>query len=178
MKSVLGKLGIKKKVLLEGILDGKECYLCGGYRDKIIIAFMMDDIKEIEKVVYSVPDLKNVIEKDIKEEGDKKTEEEISLPTFLWDIYIVGFYNLSINKRLDVSEISKVHRDRYIARKIIIEYENETELIQKYNQIIDPQVYLNELYSRNSEEKELIDLHKIDESIKEIKGFLEITTKN
>ncbi|MGM2853651.1 hypothetical protein, partial [Bacillus cereus group sp. Bce028] len=71
-----------------------------------------------------------------------------------------------------------VHRDRYIARKIIIEYENETELIQKYNQIIDPQVYLNELYSRNSEEKELIDLHKFDESIKEIKGFLEITTKN
>lgn len=68
-----------------------------------------------------------------------------SIKSFLWDLYLIIIYNpQSENHKISDEIKNEIERDKFIARKILIEGQNE-EIIQKLNEIIYEEDVLKEI---------------------------------
>ncbi|MGP4105491.1 hypothetical protein [Virgibacillus sp. L01] len=173
MKELLDIIGVKNAFPLSDLIEFKECYLCTDNTDKVVIAFKMDTVDEMEEITLSIPVIKNYIEMMLDNAGSDNSGNS-ELPRFLWDMYVVGFYDTNHNTSLEPEVLAKVHRNKFIARKLIIQYEDFEDLKSQYMRAIEPHRYLNTLINdNNTEDPEEKSLKEIKSRFNYIKGLVE-----
>jgi hypothetical protein len=152
-----------KKIGLAGIVsfrleNGADCYICNVDGDKIILLLEIDSLDTIKMVTHSIPELKELIYNATDNPHNKEAvdQERIPLAKFLWDLYVIGLHRISLERTpFDQLDISQLERDRYAARKLVIEYENDEELEGHLTRIIYPHRELD-LYDDSGENEEKV----------------------
>lgn len=155
MQEVLNKL-VKNNVYHEFCLNDKEkiyCFLAN--RDKVVFIVDINDLSQIDHYTINLSEIRGEIFKKFSRDTDLyvnrngevvRNRERISMPALLWDLYVVGLHKYDNQGMLKfkIEDVEKVKRDRFIARKIIIEYKDEDELIQKFKEEILPNELLDD----------------------------------
>jgi len=119
----------------------------------------------IDKYSYNIfLDNEDITKKDIE-------VKFLDLRAFLWDIYIIGYINYENEPCYSDEDKSKIERDQFITRKIILEEASEKIIVRKVVSIIRPDIEFDlifDQYSRTIGEdkiiKNLLDLHLTDEN--------------
>ena len=151
--------GIKGGLNLEefaNILQLKECIsldeikdtlVCNLNQDKILIIKKINKLDEIDELVYTLPQIKGRLqERMANKKNISEVKSSIPLSKFLWDLYIIGLHEYgSEQEKFNEFEVAKLQRNRFIARKIIIEYISQQELISQFNQLVQPERALDEI---------------------------------
>lgn len=175
MKDILNYLNVKEYKTVY-FTSNITCYLFNYERDKLIIAFKTNKIDEIKKVNSLIPKFKEEIQQLIKNQNNIRNADEVRLPIsqFLWDLYLICFLDVSTDEEKLDQKIMEYERDRYISRKIVLKCNDINELKVKYEQLIFPHLFLDDLETEksveNGENKKEI---KINERVKYIKNYLD-----
>lgn len=114
-------------------------YLVKNSKDRVVIIVEIEEAEELLAYTKKLPQSGDTIRSLMKEIGDDKGFEgqKIKLAQYLWDLYVVGVYS-NKEKSLDPVKVSQIERDRFIARKIFVEYGEEQELLVQLHEIIYP----------------------------------------
>lgn len=155
-----------------------DAFVCNLNQDKILIIKQVTTLQEVEELVYTLPQLKEKLRESINNAQNLEEVEDLNLSKFLWDMYVIGLHQVTQeNNKFNEIDVAKLQRNRFVARKIIIEYKTEEELKKQFNQLVLPERTLNYLlkaYVNQEAEyqpKEIEELLKqIDEIIEEVKG--------
>lgn len=139
--------------------------------DKIVFLTEIKELKELDEYTMKLPELKNIILNQLLNGNETKyvtsdakiidipkqkyigdSEKSIfekrshmTIPAFLWDLYVVGFFKVDDNKYLPVDQVERIKRDQFIARKIVVEYTNEEDLYNRFNENIYPDQMMNSM---------------------------------
>lgn len=119
----------------------KGAYVCNLNEDKILIIIKIEQLDEINELVNRIPSVRNKIIREINNEKNLEYVEgnKIPMAKFLWDLYIIAMHKVINPESKFSSEIlSRFERDRFIARKIIIQYEHEQELVDEFRRVVFP----------------------------------------
>ncbi|PJI06544.1 MULTISPECIES: hypothetical protein [Clostridium] len=153
IKNELNKKGIKFK---EVEIGDELLYIVIYYNGRIFFIknlnglypdSLLDDSIFISDYVSS-----EKIEKQLNDKDKKNIFSDINLMAILWELYIVGIHLLDDkNTKYRQEEISKVEKDKFIARKIIIENSDKTKIIQELIDILEPSKKLEEIITVNEE---------------------------
>lgn len=179
MKEILNILNINEYEVYT--INGLRCVIYNFNDDKLLIAFKSEDLDDVNSVTSGLLDLLNEFKQNIINQDNLKhsplTKNKLSM--FLWDLYVICFYPKANLNDEELSKKYKLERDKYLARKIIINYDDNklAEMKNKYNTIVFPEEYLNEIKINETEIKELIDSIDVEEykkKIQEIEDFLKI----
>jgi hypothetical protein len=157
------------------VIEGIEgVIVCNLNKDKILILKKIEALDEIDDLVYMMPSFKESLRTRINNEKNTAfVTESINLSKFLWDLYIIGLHEYSTDEeKFNEYEVAKLQRSRFVARKIIIEYKDDNDLIKQFDQLVLPeraldnvlQVYTNRGPEYNPEEVEEL-LRRINELI-------------
>lgn len=111
--------------------------------DKIVFLFFCDNIERVWEFTNAILDMREEVFKIVRNKSEVKTR--IPIPAFLWDLYVVAVHDLTSSPPFDKLKIDQIERDRFIARKIIIEYNDESELLEKFTWCIRPEIELDRL---------------------------------
>lgn len=119
--------------------EAKLSYLVKNSKDRVIIIVEIEEVEELLAYTKKLPQSGDTIRTFMKEIGDDNVvgEQKITLAQYLWDLYIVGVYS-NKEKKLDPVKVSQIERDRFIARKLFVEYCDEQELLAQLYEIIYP----------------------------------------
>lgn len=181
-------------------IENKELYLLT-ISDKIVILKLFESDEEIDSIVEDASMLSGKLNSEdfinlYSISSDKDNEKKIlDLRAILWDVYIIGVHWLTDNKnKFKKEDISRIERNRLIARKIILEDCNLKKISMKIQEILEPTKKLkliiinnkgineedlfNELTSsgdgkclKNTELKSFEDMNKyLNKIIKEVKN--------
>lgn len=177
-------------------MDGKEYRFAVINNDKVVFFVSVETPEDIMIFNNKLPSLKGNLKLAINEFLSKKSKSyediRIDIPSFLWDLYIVGLHQISKDEdRFDNLEVNKIRHDHFIARKIIIEYKNEDDLEEELIKNIFPEMKLNKIVAglksveqvnikdilRNVDEKKVdksfADLNDVSQYCDEIASFIE-----
>ncbi|APH22402.1 hypothetical protein FDF15_06035 [Clostridium botulinum] len=135
-------------------LDDNKLYYFIANKDKIIFITSINKLEEVDLLTIKLSELKNEIFKSLLNEDQLhyvnesgqviKEKKKMTMPAFLWDLYIVGLHNIKDNKSFKINEVERVKRDKFIARKIIIEYKDLKDLKTKFTENVFPGVIIKE----------------------------------
>ncbi|MDQ1233392.1 hypothetical protein QE450_000890 [Paenibacillus sp. SORGH_AS306] len=152
----------------------KDAIVCNLNQDKIIIIVDIKTLEELMETVYLIPQLRTKIEKEMKNMDNKMQADDIHLSKFLWDIYVVGLHYIKSDEdKFNEVEIAKIHQNRFIARKIIIEYKEEEELKTQFDNLVVPERVLNTLLHNYSSDNEIYNKDEVNNLLIQIKDILE-----
>ncbi|MEK3885681.1 hypothetical protein [Paenibacillus sp. PL2-23] len=169
MEELLRLLEIERYLLFEE-LNG--AYICNLNEDKILIIIRIEQLDEINKLVNHIPSVRNKIIHEINNEKNLEYVEgnKIPMAKFLWDLYIIALHNVIKPESKFPSEVlSRYERDRFIARKIIIQYEHEQELIDEFRRVVFPHKELDRISLLDTYENEPdINYEKLDEFLNNV----------
>jgi hypothetical protein len=130
-----------KKVKLN---DDITCYLTNANKDKIIMCVEVKSIEELTTINNFIPQNSKKIAEILDHDRDKEiVDNKIPISRFLWDMYLVGFHKISETGHFDPIKVSDIQRDRFVARKIIIEYTTDEELLEGFRKTIFPHTELD-----------------------------------
>ncbi|MFJ5750217.1 hypothetical protein CN563_20865 [Bacillus sp. AFS026049] len=169
MNDLIQSLGLSNGIYFEELPN---CRICNLDKDKILIVCSITALKDIDEVINRLPGLRKKIMEKINNKNNKDfvQNEKIPMSKFLWDMYVIGLHKIeSEDKAFKSASISEYERDRFIARKIIIQYEHFDELKQKFDHLIFPERILNSFTTiDNDENEEPINYESIRDLIKNI----------
>jgi len=134
-----------------------EAIVCNLNQDKVLIIKIINSLDEVNELATSLPSLKEKIrERMVNEKNMTGIKEDVRLSKFLWDMYIVGLHEYSCAEdKFNEFDVARFQRDRFVARKIIIEYTSDEDLLNQFNQLVLPERSLDEvLNSFTSQETE------------------------
>ncbi|MDK8641691.1 ABC-three component system middle component 1 [Niallia taxi] len=172
MEKILDYLGVRGYHVIDFTKEIK-CYIYNFENDKLIIAFSTNRIDDIKVINNLIPKYKHNLEELITNPNNLKDvdNKKIPLSQFLWDLYLVCFYKNGPENGENIQQkISDYERDRYVARKIIIQYETIKNIKDQYERIVFPSKYLDELNIGTKEEAVIEE--QLLEKVKEINLFL------
>jgi len=146
-KQIEEKLKIK---IISEIIDEIEINI-SKVKDKILFFHSINSLEELESYteqlayIFQKNGYKKIVEKMI--EGEKLENRfikrtDFTLPEFLWDLCIV-FINKA-NIQIPINIRSKVERDNFFARKIIID-QNEGDILETLEDKLFPENEINNL---------------------------------
>ncbi|SGI68475.1 Uncharacterised protein [Mycobacterium tuberculosis] len=164
MEALFKKIGVNyKKIMLK---DDFECYLTNANQDKIIMCVEVNSPDDMLALTNFIPHKGKEISEVLSTTKDKdEVDYRIPISRFLWDLYLVGLHKVNETGFFDSVKVSDVQRDRFVARKIIIEYISEEELYAKFQNTIFPHIELDECISKI----EKINEELVSEIIKDVK---------
>ncbi|MCA0992753.1 ABC-three component system middle component 1 [Guptibacillus hwajinpoensis] len=169
MDDLIKSLGLSNGINFQELPN---CRICNLDKDKILIICSINKLKDIDTVINRLPGLRKKLMEQInnKSNRDLVHNEKIPMSKFLWDLYVIGIHKVeSEDKVFKSASISEYERDRFIARKIIIQYEHLDELKDKFNHLIFPERILNTFTTmENEDDEESLDYESIKDLIKEI----------
>ncbi|MCU5101266.1 hypothetical protein OCA20_14250 [Bacillus cereus] len=169
MNTIIQHLGLSSAINFEELSN---CLICNLDKDKILIICNIESLKEIDVVVNRLPGLRKKLMGKINNENNKELvqDEKIPMSKFLWDMYVIGLHYVDEpDKAFKASSISEYERDRFIARKIIIQYKHLDELRGKFDQLIFPERILNAFPTFDvDDDANPINYEKVRELIKNI----------
>lgn len=194
MNKIIEKLEIKDSIIEfkhPKVESTFKCLIVN--KEKIVFLTEVEKINDIKEYTLILPTLKDEIlkrlcntneNKYVTREGNLESNDEVvTIPAFLWDLYVVAFYNVGNRELFDVSSIEEIKRDSFIARKIFIEYDekNLDSLKKEFENTIYPHSLirdsLNEIKPSTWDSRTILD--DIDQTlINEIFGSKEIDNKS
>ncbi|MTV49865.1 hypothetical protein GJ688_12870 [Heliobacillus mobilis] len=145
MIQVLNKIGLVPTVLN---IEEKDIIIASINKDRVFIILSINKPEELREISYYIPGLKKVILEKVNSKNNLELADERLIPIskILWDIYIIGVHKItSESASFNQSDISEIQRDRFVARKIIIQYNDNDELEKLLYNVICPEKKLNEL---------------------------------
>ncbi|MEC3469965.1 ABC-three component system middle component 1 [Bacillus tropicus] len=173
MEDIMKILGISNSLTYEEISN---CKICNLDKDKILIICCIENLQDIDKIVNRLPSLrkKMVLEMNNPKNIEKVEDEKIPISKFLWDMYVIALHSITdSNQPFKPVDIAKYERDRFVARKIIIQYEHDEELKDKFNQAIFPENILNRFSLIGlTEDEDEISFDAINELLCDITEFV------
>jgi len=143
MDNLLRELGLPNFTTLEEL---PSCRICNLDEDKILIVTFIEELNEIPNIVHKLPSLRQTIMNRINNPKNKEhvQNDRIPMSKFLWDMYIVALHKIENNgSGFKLGEMAEYERDRFVARKIIIEFAHKSELQEKFNKLIFPERVLD-----------------------------------
>ncbi|WP_216831693.1 ABC-three component system middle component 1 [Alkalihalobacterium elongatum] len=173
MDEVIKGLGLANIIFFEELPN---CRVCNLDKDKILIICEIELLKDLDSVITRLPGLRRKIMDKINNQNNKEfvQNEKIPMSKFLWDMYVIGLHKVNSEDQVfNPASVSEYERDRFIARKIIIQYEHGDDLKQKFDQLIFPERILNTFPTiANDEDKESINLDSVRTLIKNIDNLI------
>ncbi|WP_027635357.1 hypothetical protein [Clostridium butyricum] len=167
-------------------IENKDLYLVS-VPDKIVILKLYKENEKIDTIIQDAAILSEKINSDefikLYSIGSYKDNEKnkLDLRMILWDVYIIGIHWLTDSESKFLKEdISRIQRNRLIARKIILEDCNLKKISIKIQEILKPTIQLKSIIDNNkgiNEEELFKKLTTIDkESLNntELKSFEDI----
>jgi hypothetical protein len=134
--------------------DNNKLYYFIANKDKIIFVSLISKLEEIDSLTIKLAELKNEISRNLSEKEQityinetgqvVKEKKKMTMPAFLWDLYLVGLHNTKHDKPFKLNEVESVKRDKFIARKIIIEYNDIQDLKPKFMENVFPGIIIKE----------------------------------
>lgn len=114
-------------------------YLVKNLKDRVIIIVEIEEAEELLTYTKKLPQSGDTIRAFMKEIGDDNLvgDQKITLAQYLWDLYVIGVYS-NKEKNLNPVKVSQIERNRFIARKLFVEYSDEQELLVQLYEIIYP----------------------------------------
>ncbi|MGG1616513.1 hypothetical protein [Paenibacillus sp. NRS-1781] len=160
MDNIMNELGITDFLLYEEI---PSCRICNLDKDKILVICLIDELAQIDDIAKKIPSLRNKIMMQMNNPKNiEVVETKIPISKFLWDMYIVALHQYKDEKNsFKPVEIAKYERDRFIARKIIIQFEHMEELKRKFVELLYPEQILDSFSFLENPESEEIDFEEI-----------------
>lgn len=144
MEETLRKLGIDFEIV--SLHFGKNGYFIAPkiVRDKIMICVEIESVEQLTDIMYALPGKVNEIKQFFLELEEKhpKIGGDIQLAQYLWDLYLIGVYKCD-GQSLDSVKVAQIERDRFVARKIVLQYTTEKELYDKLEAVILPHYMLD-----------------------------------
>ncbi|WP_135557114.1 ABC-three component system middle component 1 [Paenibacillus cymbidii] len=141
--------------------------------DKVLIIQEIVDVEELKDTVYKLPQLREKLSSKISNEENLFVVPELHLSKFLWDLYVIGLHLVqNEDDKFDPLIVSKIQRNRFVARKIIIEYQTTEDLIHKFNQLVLPERALNQVLENYKSEQVSYEPLEIDELLNTIEELL------
>lgn len=142
IEEVLNTLSINNALKFDEIPN------CGIYNlegDKILILASIKKTDELDYITNKIPNFRKKIMERMQNQKNKEEVENDKIPIskFLWDMYIIAFFKVIKGEEINITEVSKYERDRFVARKIIIQYRDLSEIKYKFDKIIFPEYELN-----------------------------------
>ncbi|OXM13300.1 hypothetical protein [Paenibacillus herberti] len=123
-----------------------DAFVCNLNQDKVLIIKKITTLQEVQDLVYTLPRLKEKLREKIINIQNTEEVEDLNLSKFLWDMYVIGLHHIEQEEeRFNEIDVAKFQRNRFVARKIIIEYINDEELMNQFNQIVLPERTLNKI---------------------------------
>lgn len=131
-----------KQIVLKDDVVG---FLTNVNKDKIVICVQINSVEELRNIANFIPQNTKQIAEVLTHKKDKDiVNNRIPISRFLWDLYLVGLHQMnSDSKSFNPVEISDIQRDRFVARKIIIEYSTDEELKERFKNTIFPHLELD-----------------------------------
>ncbi|MBV7271473.1 hypothetical protein I6U48_00875 [Clostridium sp. PL3] len=152
---MINDLRQKNYIINELEIENKDLYLIT-ISDKIVILKLFKDDENIDSIVEDASILSGKLNSDdfIKLytiSSDKDNEKKIlDLRAILWDVYIIGVHWLTDNKdKFKKEDVSRIERNRLIARKIILEDCNLKKISMKIQEILEPTKKLKSIIINN-----------------------------
>lgn len=164
MKTILEKLDLP---IFEMSLFGFEFVITSVRDDKIVFLLSCNNLERVWEFTNTIPDMKDEILKVVR--NTEAVQSRITIPAFLWDLYVVVLHDLTDSPPFDELEINRIERDRFIARKIIIEYKDETDLLQKFIWNIRPEIELDRILTESG--PELDELKNAQQILENVEGI-------
>ena len=147
-------------------------YVCNLNEDKILIITQIEKLDDINELINRIPSVRNKIIQRINNSKNLEFVESKKIPMskFLWDLYIIALHKLTNTlERFPAESISRYERDRFIARKIIIQYDHEKELCKEFRRLVFPHRELDEISLTSTYDNEpIINFEKINELLSNI----------
>jgi hypothetical protein len=127
-------------------------------KDKIVFIKLFDDNEEIDSIVQDSILLSELLNNDnfvgnfkgdIFSNNDNRNVVS-DLRAILWDIYIIGIHWLiNPTAKFKTEDISRIERNKVIARKIIIEDCSLKKISMEIQNLLDPTKQLNIIMNQN-----------------------------
>lgn len=148
---------ILKELIINGfkaksIKDHDKEFIFISVPDKIIIIKLFEKGEDINTIIEDIAILSKQFKKgSIQGISDKDNEKDIlELRKILWDIYIIGVHLVSDEEvNFKKEDISKIERNRLIARKIIIEDTDFENICTRILEILNPTEKLKSIINSN-----------------------------
>jgi len=138
--------------------------------DKLVFIYEYNqDSSSLWDYISKLPGLRDDILIKVKEEEKMfKPLEELSLVGLLWDLYVVVLNNKSNGKTINQFERNAIENDKFVAKKIIIEYEDDNKFLDEFIKHIYPQFKLDSLIKLAEFDSKLNDFKNLNESVENI----------
>lgn len=121
-------------------------FVCNLNQDKVLIIKKITMLEEVQELVYTLPRLKEKLRESIINIQNTAEVEDLHLSKFLWDMYVIGLHHIEHEEeKFNEIDVAKFQRNRFVARKIIIEYTDDEELKAHFDQLVLPERTLNKL---------------------------------
>lgn len=173
MEDLLNDLGLSQGINFEELPN---CTISNLDKDKILVICKIHSLKDIDIVINRLPGFRKQIMDQINNNNNKEfvQDEKIPMSKFLWDMYVIGLHQVEAkDKSFKATKIAEYERDRFIARKIIIQYEHFEELKQKFNHLVFPETVLNSFpVIDNDEEDGIINFEEAQELLSSIESVI------
>ncbi|WP_090921916.1 hypothetical protein [Paenibacillus polysaccharolyticus] len=171
MDIIMNELGIKDFLLYEEL---PSCRIGNLDKDKILVICLIDELSQIDDIAKKLPSLRNKMMMRMNNPKNiEVVETKIPISKFLWDMYIVALHQYKDEKScFKPAEIAKYERDRFIARKIIIQYEHMEELKRNFVELLFPERILDSFSVLESLDSEKIDFEEIKELLQNIENVV------
>jgi len=136
-------------------------------KDKIVICVEIESIEQLTDIMYALPGKVNEIKQLFQELEEKHPKiGEIKLAQYLWDLYLIGVYKHN-NQPLDSVKVAQIERDRFVARKIVLQYTTEKDLYDKLEAVILPH-YMLDIQIQKLGETATLNLEEVAKNIDHI----------
>lgn len=140
--------------------------------DKLVFFVEILDITQLHHFISLLPEAKETLLTIVRNQRPNAFTS-VTLPAFLWDLYVVALHDINKSERFDETDITMLERDKFVARKIIVEYPSQEEAVIKINQQLCPEKELDILlaeYQENQTWKESL-ITQVYESIEPDQEF-------
>lgn len=148
---------ILKELIINGfkaksIKDHDKEFIFISVPDKIMIIKLFEKGEDINNIIEDIAILSKQFKKgSIEDISDKDNEKDIlELRKILWDIYIIGVHLVSDEEvNFKKEDISRIERNRLIARKIIIEDTDFEKICTRILEVLNPTEKLKSIINSN-----------------------------
>ncbi|MCY9694551.1 hypothetical protein [Paenibacillus alginolyticus] len=143
--------------------------VCNLNQDKVLIIKKITALDEVQELVYTLPRLKEKLRENIINTQNTAEVEDIHLSKFLWDMYVIGLHQIEYEEdRFNEVAVARFQRNRFVARKIIIEYMDNDELKTQFDQLVLPERSLNKLLAAYVNKESEYQSQEIDQLLLQI----------
>lgn len=147
MKEIIEQLNFP---YLESMVSEFHCSILNIRDDKLVFFVEILDIPQLHQFISLLPEAKETLLTIVRNQRPNAFTN-VTLPAFLWDLYVVALHNINNSESFNETDITMLERDKFVARKIIVEYSSQEEAVIKINQQLFPEKELDNLLAEYQE---------------------------